>query len=186
LSGIFSYEDGMHRAGLIPYALVFVAGLSAGLVSHGTITHKAQAAPDIPAAEPQALPPAGPVPKLALGTYAAEVTRIIDGDTVEARVAVWMGQDVVTKVRLRGIDAPEIRGACGQERDRAIAARDALVQLVGGRPVTLAQIGPDKYFGRVVARLVTSDGRDAGAVLVADGLARSYGGKRRDSWCAIP
>ena len=175
----------MRRAGLIPYALVFVAGLSAGLLSHEMMTQKAQAASG-GIAGPQPDAPAASAPGLTPGTYAAEVTRIIDGDTVEARVAVWMGQDVVTKVRLRGIDAPEIRGACGPERDRAIAARDALARLVGPRPVMLAEIGPDKYFGRVVARLVTADGRDAGAALVADGLARPYGGKRRESWCALP
>ena len=37
--------------------------------------------------------------------YPAEVIRIIDGDTFEARVRVWPGLDVDTKVRLRGIDA---------------------------------------------------------------------------------
>jgi endonuclease YncB( thermonuclease family) len=35
--------------------------------------------------------------------YPAEVLRIIDGDTFEARVRVWPGLDVDTKVRLRGI-----------------------------------------------------------------------------------
>lgn len=123
---------------------------------------------------------------MGLGTYNAEVTRIIDGDTVEARIAVWMGQDVVTKVRLRGIDAPEINGACSSERDQAIAARDALASLIGNRPVMLDEIGPDKYFGRVVARLITVDGRDAGAALLVQRLARPYGGKRRESWCALP
>lgn len=175
----------MRRAGLIPYALVFVAGLSAGLMSPDMMTRKAQAAPGTTVPLLDVMPPPPPA-RLALGTYAAEVTRIIDGDTVEARVAVWMGQDVVTKVRLRGIDAPEIRAACGPERDKAIAARDTLAKLVGTRPVTLAEIGPDKYFGRVVAKVLTADGRDAGAVLVADGLARAYGGKRREGWCAIP
>jgi micrococcal nuclease len=175
----------MRRAGLIPYTLVFVAGLAAGLSSHDLMADKAQAAPGADTMSAPGPTPLSP-PRLALGTYAAEVTRVIDGDTVEARVAVWMGQDVVTKVRLRGIDAPEIRGACGPERDQAIAARDALAKLVGQRPVTLAEIGPDKYFGRVVARLLTAEGRDAGAALVADGLARPYGGKRRESWCPIP
>ena len=57
------------------------------------------------AAEP--LP--GPVP--------AEVVDIIDGDTVTVRARIWPGQFVETRVRLRGVDTPEIRRPdCEAER----------------------------------------------------------------------
>ena len=42
------------------------------------------------------------------GGYPVEVLRVIDGDTFEARVRIWPGMDVTTKVRLRGIDAAEL------------------------------------------------------------------------------
>jgi endonuclease YncB( thermonuclease family) len=35
-----------------------------------------------------------------------DVLRVIDGDTFEARIRIWPGHDVTTKVRLRDIDAP--------------------------------------------------------------------------------
>src|ERR1700680_2374477 len=44
--------------------------------------------------------------------YSAEVVHVIDGDTFEARVAVWPGIEIKTKVRLRGIDAPELHARC--------------------------------------------------------------------------
>jgi endonuclease YncB( thermonuclease family) len=168
----------------LPLALTFLAGLVTGTALQRYPMQAASAAPERITADEQAqtVPP----PKLPLGTYAAEILHVIDGDTVEARVAVWMGQDIVTKVRLRGIDAPEIKGACGQERDRAVAARDALVRLAQGHAMRLTEIGPDKYFGRVVARLSDSSGRDAGAALMQAGLARPYEGRRRDGWCALP
>lgn len=118
------------------------------------------------------------------GVYATTVTRVIDGDTVEARVAVWLGQEIITKVRLRGVDAPEIHGACGAERDLAIAARDRLAQLVGGGAVLLGNVGGDKYFGRVVGDLFVGETNLAG-VLLAEGLARPYQGGRRKGWCAF-
>lgn len=124
----------------------------------------------------------------AIGTYRASVIRVIDGDTLEARVFVWPGHEIVTKVRLRGIDAPEIKGACGPEIRQAEAARDRLAALIGDRIVSLAEIGPDKYHGRVVARVMsagTDRPVDAGAVLVAEKLARPYGGKRREGWCVL-
>ena len=101
---------------------------------------------------------------------------------------IWLGQEIITKVRIRGIDAPEIAGACGQERTQAEAARERLAALIGGAPVTLAEIGPDKYSGRIVARLMTGAPDhpvDAGAALVSEGLARRYSGKRREGWCRL-
>ena len=47
--------------------------------------------------------------------YPAEVTRVIDGDTFEARVRVWPGLEVNTKVRLRNVDAPELHAHCADE-----------------------------------------------------------------------
>ncbi len=126
--------------------------------------------------------------RLPLGAYRAQVLRIIDGDTLEVRVPVWLGQELVTKVRLRGIDAPEIRGACGTEREQALRARDRLEALVAGKPVWLTEIGLDKYHGRVVARLMAGEESrpvDAGAALLREGHARAYDGKARMGWCAI-
>ncbi len=123
---------------------------------------------------------------MAASTHGAQVLRVIDGDTVAVRVVVWLGQELVTKVRLRGIDAPEINGACPSEIQRAIAARDALVALIDAQPVLLTQVGQDKYGGRVVARLVVASGQDAGAALVAAGHARPWRGRRETGWCSLP
>lgn len=117
------------------------------------------------------------------GPYPAEVLRVIDGDTLEVRVSTWPGQQVVTKVRLRGIDTPERRSRCSAERALSERATHALQSLVGRGPVTLNGIGPDKYFGRVVADVALSDGGDAGAALRAQGLARTYAGRKRQDWC---
>src|SRR5262245_48629002 len=62
--------------------------------------------------------------------YAADLLRVLDGDTFEARVHVWPGLAVTTRVRLRGIDAPELHARCPQERSKAEAARTALAALL--------------------------------------------------------
>lgn len=45
------------------------------------------------------------------GPFAADVVRVIDGDTFLARVHLWLGLALSTRVRIRGIDAPELKGA---------------------------------------------------------------------------
>jgi endonuclease YncB( thermonuclease family) len=49
--------------------------------------------------------------------------------------------------------------------------------------VTIANIGPDKYNGRVVADAATARTSDIAAAMVASGLARAYHGGHRESWC---
>ena len=87
--------------------------------------------------------------------HPVDVIRTIDGDTFEARVHLWPGLDLTTRVRLRGIDAPELKASCPQELQMAEAASDALRGLLGEGEVTIFNIGPDKYNGRVVADVAT-------------------------------
>jgi endonuclease YncB( thermonuclease family) len=115
--------------------------------------------------------------------WRGQVLRVIDGDTIEARVQTWPGQEVVTLVRLRGIDTPELAGGCPQEKLRAEEARGALTALIGGRGIVVCEVGPDKFYGRVVARVVTADGIDAGQALLEQGLARFYARGQRGNWC---
>jgi endonuclease YncB( thermonuclease family) len=124
-----------------------------------------------------------PMPSSLRGGHAAEVLRVFDGDTFEARVRIWPGMDVTTKVRLRGIDAPELRARCAVERVKAIAARDALAEILSEGAVGVAGVTQDKYGGRVDASVSTAATGDVSAALLARGLVRHYSGRRRQSWC---
>jgi endonuclease YncB( thermonuclease family) len=116
------------------------------------------------------------------GPVAAEVLRVIDGDTLTVRAKIWIGQELTTNVRLLGVNAPELSGGCDEERALAEAARRFLAERVEGRSVTLRNIALDKFGGRVVA--VVEDGAgDLGSALLAARLAVPYDGGRRGSWC---
>jgi endonuclease YncB( thermonuclease family) len=116
-----------------------------------------------------------------VGTFLALVLLVNDGDTFKARVQVWDGVEVVTAVRLRGIDTPEIKGKCASEKAAALRAKARLAELLTGS-VQLLFVEPDKFAGRVDADVIV-DGRPIAAVLVAEGLARPYAGGARQSWC---
>jgi len=115
--------------------------------------------------------------------HPAEVLRVLDGDTFEARVHLWPGLDVTTRVRLRGIDAPEMKARCGEERVKAEAARDALRAILDQGEVGITRVTLDKYGGRVVADASTLATPDVSAALFGAGVARRYSGGRREGWC---
>ena len=116
--------------------------------------------------------------------HPVDVIRTIDGDTFEARVHLEPGLDLNTRVRLRGIDAPELKASCPQELQMAEAATGALRTLLGEGDVRIFNIGPDKYAGRVVADAATRRTGNVSTAMLAAGHARSYGGGHRAGWCA--
>ena len=116
------------------------------------------------------------------GPVRADVTHVVDGDTFEARAAIWLGQSIDVRVRIEGVDAPELHARCDDELTRAQAARDWLARRIEGSEVRLSSVHFDKYGGRVDA-IVQDSGGDVGAALIAAGLARPYHGGHRGGWC---
>jgi endonuclease YncB( thermonuclease family) len=114
------------------------------------------------------------------GAYAAELLRVIDGDTFEARVQVWPGLAVTTKVRLRGIDAPEMYARCAEERTKGEAARAALTVLLAEPDLLVFRVSLDKYGGRVLAAAATAHTSDVSQALLGSGAVRPHGGGRRE------
>lgn len=164
----------------MPLGLVFVAGLGLGVLLGPRLTGEI-ATPSAGAARPPAGPPASAGIR---DGYPAEVLRVIDGDTFEARVRAWPGMEIVTKVRLRGIDAPELRAQCKEERRGAEAAHDALAALLKQGEVAISRVSLDKYGGRVVADASTRLTPNVSDALLKAGVARPYSGGRRESWCS--
>ena len=105
---------------------------------------------------------------------------MLDGDTLVINARNWLGQVVSTKVRLAGVDAPELRGRCARESRMARNAR-SFVGKLAGQVVTLRDIRYGKFAGQVIARDFTAEGEELGQALIAAGLARSYRINRRTS-----
>jgi endonuclease YncB( thermonuclease family) len=123
-------------------------------------------------AERQALraPVAGPVD--------ADLIAVVDGDTLLVEARPWPQQKVTVLVRIRGIDAPELKAKCDADRRAALRAKQRLVDLAVGR-IRLSNIAGDKYFGRVVADVSIDNVEDIGSSLLAQGLVKTYDGGRR-------
>lgn len=156
-------------------AFVIVAAIfAAGLVVGATVISGRGFAPA--QVEP------APMPALRAG-YPATVLYVNDGDTFEARVRIWPGTDVTTRIRLRTVDAPEMQYRCDEERVKAHAAREALAAMLRQGSVTISNVQQDRYGGRVDADVATAGTPNVAEALLARGLARPYDGGRRDGWC---
>lgn len=120
------------------------------------------------------------------GPILAAVTEVVDGDTVWVKARIWIGQDVTTKVRLAGIDAPETgrRAKCAAEIAKGEEARAYLQALIGGRDVSLFEVAADKFGNRVDARIVLVEQRakiDVSSRMMEKNLAVAWG--ETAPWC---
>jgi endonuclease YncB( thermonuclease family) len=110
--------------------------------------------------------------------YAAEVVRIIDGDTFVARMRTGPGGEVETRVRLRSIDAAELHARCSKELRLALAAATAARRRKGHALPRRA-----RQTGRIDANVATRSTNDISAAMLSGGFARTYDGGRRGTWC---
>lgn len=99
---------------------------------------------------------------------------VIDGDTFR-----YQGE----KIRIADIDTPEIHPPrCDYEAELGFRAKQRLVVLLNEGPFELAPISRDQdQYGRKL-RIVRRAGVSLGDTLVAEGLARTWTG-RREPWC---
>lgn len=108
----------------------------------------------------------------------AKVIKVIDGDTLLVSI-----DGNTKKIRLYGIDAPEMNGKCFFEKQLAVKAKNGLAELASNS-VTLVQIAQDKY-GRMLAVLFSNTGANINHQLVYYGLARAYPPSSKKYWCNV-
>jgi endonuclease YncB( thermonuclease family) len=110
-------------------------------------------------------------------TLVAAIGRVADGDTV---IAVTNNQTKV-RIRLLGIDAPEVPHGSKPGQSYGEEARDYLDHLIGGKTVRVDAYGPDRYH-RVLG--VIWDGPvNINLLMVAVGYAEVYRGTPCRAYC---
>jgi len=105
-----------------------------------------------------------------------EVTRIIDGDTLDVRAA-----DTTIRVRLYGVDTTERGEACYRE------ATERLTALAGNRVLLLPDERQTDRYGRELRYVFTAEGHSIDAALVREGLAKAWreDGSRKTALIAL-
>lgn len=115
-----------------------------------------------------------------------KVLSVYDGDTFRGKVNAypkWFGENV--GFRIFGIDTPEKgwRAKCEEERKKAEEAFELTKKLLmEAKDIRFDVVKWDKYGGRIDA-VVRADGQDIAQALFDAGLAISYDGGTKQSWC---
>ena len=112
--------------------------------------------------------------------YNAEVLRIVDGDTLDARIDLGFNVHVNKRIRLMGIDTWESRTRDQDEKAKGLAAKFRLIELLQaeGNKFKLISHGTGK-FGRVLGDIEISVGNVCD-ILVEEGHAYSYFGGNKE------
>jgi len=113
--------------------------------------------------------------------YKCEVTRIVDGDTVD--VILDLGFSILHKARVRlyAIDTPESRTRNKDEKARGLMAKNFIVQHVNAAEKCVIQThlkDSKGKFGRVLGTLVT-DELNINDALIENHLAVAYHGQNK-------
>jgi len=115
--------------------------------------------------------------------YDATLDFAYDGDTVYLESELWPGLTQYIKLRIYGIDTPEIRTKQACQKALGLKAKAFITNYLSGKTLTISNISKDKYFGRVVGDLY-ADGILVSDIMLKQGFAVPYFGKKKTKvWC---
>jgi endonuclease YncB( thermonuclease family) len=106
------------------------------------------------------------------------VTRVIDGDTFEVLIELGFGVTQKFKVRLDGIDTPEISTTKGK------MVKEVVKDLIENKYVMLKDEGSEKY-GRARASIQLPDGKDLTEYLIEHQIGVEYHGEKKKTFAAL-
>ena len=83
-------------------------------------------------------------------TYKGTVTNVVDGDTIDVRIDLGFRMTTEQRLRLYGINTPELDSKEPEERERAQQAKQFTTDMVLGKEVIVETYKSDS-FGRYLA-----------------------------------
>ena len=113
--------------------------------------------------------------------YNAEVTRVVDGDTIDAFIDLGFDMHSKQRVRLYGINAPETRTRDLIEKKHGKAATRRLVEMLKenkNKCIIKTSLENKGNSGRLLVKLFF-DYKNKNVTLVEEGYAETYHGEKR-------
>ena len=113
-----------------------------------------------------------------------QINKVIDGDTFDATL-FCREMPLCTNIRIRimGINCPELRANCKEEQKKALIARETLRSLLNNAHQIEVVLYPKDKYDRCLGDIYV-DSQNVADMLLEKGLAKPYYGKGKMlSWC---
>lgn len=124
--------------------------------------------------------------------------KVYDGDTITVLIPIGTGDFAKTKIRIMGVDSPElkVKRTSGMTRDQLEMAvleeqagdvvREKVSKLLLNKEIEIKVVGPDKY-NRLVGAvyLKTQKYETLTEYLLANNLGKAYGGGFKGEWTRV-
>ena len=108
--------------------------------------------------------------------YRCKITRVVDGDTLDANIDLGFNLWTSDRIRLMGIDTPESRTSNKKEKVLGLASKARLKELLKSKQIYLQTSKEGKgKFGRILGTLWVG-GYDVNQILIQENHARPYFG----------
>jgi endonuclease YncB( thermonuclease family) len=114
------------------------------------------------------------------GKYTCYVQDVVDGDTFHITFLLH-SKPITMKLRLQGVDTPEIHGKTDLEKEAAIKIKNDLEKRLRGKFVCCQLHKWDKYGGRIVGTLQFKN-IDLSNYLISKKYGKKYEGSKKDEW----
>jgi len=102
--------------------------------------------------------------------YSCKLDRIIDGDTVDVIIDLGFDMHYKSRIRLFGINAPEVRTRDDVQKMKGLAAKHRLKELLPEKFTIQTKLDKRGKYGRVLGILVV-DETNINELLVEEGHA---------------
>ena len=115
-----------------------------------------------------------------------KITKVVDGDTIDANIDLGFDISLTKRIRLAGIDTPESRTRNLEEKALGLESKEWLKKaLEGAKDILIKTELPDstEKYGRIIGHLyINGEETSINNQMVAEGYAWEYdgGAKKKD------
>ena len=112
------------------------------------------------------------------------ITKVVDGDTIDANIDLGFDISLTKRIRLAGIDSPESRTTNLKEKALGLESKEWLKKaLEGAKDIIIKTEKPDstEKYGRIIGHLFINDQETSlNNQMIAEGYALEYEGGKKD------
>lgn len=111
-------------------------------------------------------------------TYQCNIIRVIDGNTVDAIIDLGFNVTIRQRIKLYGVLVSDVRSNDDDTRNKAIASKNRLTELLGNEFICETILNKRGKAGRIMGKLYTinnvGEQLDVGKQMIDEGFAERF------------